>query len=158
MRYFYIVLWNRWVCHGIFQWLLQSLPSLSEAWMKFQEHAVLHSTFKWWLFKQTLKSVLMLRKKLRLSQCTALSRLNIHLIITVAALITWRDMLLMVGTSLGPVRQISSCQFFKRVLSPLRIVLKAYSYIVQVYSKKYATGMNFFFKRLKVASTFFPQI
>lgn len=52
-------------------------------------------------------------------------------------------MLLMVGRSLGPVRQISSCHFFKKVLSPVRIVLKAYSYVVQVYSKKMCNWAEF---------------
>jgi len=38
-------------------------------------------------------------------------------------------MLLMVGTGLGPVRQISSCHFFKRLISPVTIVLKVYGSI-----------------------------
>lgn len=61
--------------------------------------------------KQILKSLL---KMFHLSHCTALSRLNIHLIITVTTLINWMGVLFIVGTSLGPVRQISSCHFLKR--------------------------------------------
>lgn len=145
-------------CHGIFQWLLQSLPSLSETWMKFQKYAVLHSTFKWWLFKQILKSIPILRKKLRLSECTALSKLNIHVITRVKALITWRDMLLMVGRSSGPVRQISSCHFLKGCFLQWELYWKRTAMLSKYIAKKCATGLNFFFKRLKMVSTLFPWI
>lgn len=48
------------------------------------------------------------------------------------------------GDKFGPCETNFQLSLFKKGFSPVRAILKAYSCIVQVYSKKYTKGWNFF--------------